>query len=106
MRLTVTECCRIATVTVMGDKIARLTDVRAKNARLCGYRTLYNGPTIKREKDIMTFVKFRGKWVSVFPRNFGGSANFEISLRPEQIIPENLKFLTQKVQNFPGGGIT
>ena len=35
----------MATVTVMADKIARLTDIRAKSARLCGYRTPYNGPT-------------------------------------------------------------
>ena len=45
VRLTVTDCCRIATVTVMADKIDRLTDIRAKNARLCGYLTPKNGPT-------------------------------------------------------------
>ena len=38
VRLTVTDCCRITTVTVMADKTARLTDVRAKNALLCGYQ--------------------------------------------------------------------
>ena len=45
VRLTVMDCCGIATVTVMADKVARLTDIRAKNARLCGYRTPYNTPT-------------------------------------------------------------
>ena len=48
VRLTVTDCCGIATVTVMADKIARLTDIRANNARLCGYRTPYNAPTNRR----------------------------------------------------------
>ena len=46
--LTVTDCCGIATVTVVAvvaDKITRLTDIRAKNALLCGYRAPYNGPT-------------------------------------------------------------
>ena len=48
VRLTVTDCCRIATVTDMAEKIARLTDSKAKNARLCGYRIMspYNGPTL------------------------------------------------------------
>ena len=32
----------------MTDKIARLTDIRAKNERLRGYRTPYNGPTEKK----------------------------------------------------------
>ena len=35
VRLQVIDCCGIATVTVMADKIARLTDIRAKNARSC-----------------------------------------------------------------------
>ena len=35
VRLTVTDCCGIAMVTTaMADKIARLTDIKAKNARL------------------------------------------------------------------------
>ena len=48
MRLTVTDCCGIVTVTFIADEIARLTDIRAKNARLCGYRTPCNGPTLNR----------------------------------------------------------
>ena len=44
-RLTVKDCCRIATITVIADKITRLTDIRPKNARLCGYGTPHSGPT-------------------------------------------------------------
>ena len=44
---TITDCCGIATVTVMVDKIARLKNIRAKNARLCGCRTAYNEPKFK-----------------------------------------------------------
>ena len=43
VRLTATNCCKIATATIMDDKIARLTDIRAKNERLFGYRAPYNG---------------------------------------------------------------
>ena len=56
VRLTVTHCCGIATVTVMDNKIARLTDIRPKKARLCGYRTPYNGPTVEVGKVLMRSV--------------------------------------------------
>ena len=40
----------------MADKIARLTDIRAKNARLCGYRTPYNGPNHQIKYSIQDFA--------------------------------------------------
>ena len=37
---------RIAAYSDIAEKIARLTNIGAKKARLCGYRTPYNGPTV------------------------------------------------------------
>ena len=65
VRSTVMDCCGMATVTVMADKIARLTDIRVKNARSCGYPALYNGPTCILQNKVFYSLRYLFKYFLV-----------------------------------------
>ena len=43
VRLTITDCCRIVTVTVMAEETARLMDIGAKKAKTSDTGTPFNG---------------------------------------------------------------
>ena len=64
---------RIVAATDIAEKKARLTNIGAKKARLCGYRTPYNGPTVKvqapKDNFAVIFLYF-GVTVEIAPLNY------------------------------------